>query len=104
MIIEPATGRILETELQVRDAETLLEVDVRVQYRPDDRLGILVPDRMDERYIVRPPPTNSRMTLPTLRVDSQATYSNFRRFGVGVEISVAPPDDRRMRNGRPDVP
>lgn len=90
--IDPATGRVFETDLRIRDAETRLEVDIRVRYGRDGRLDLLVPERMEERYIVRPPVTNSRLSLGTIRVDCEATYSNFRRFGVGVDFSVAPPD------------
>lgn len=90
--IDPTSGRVFMTDLRIRDSETRLEVDIRVRYARDDRLDILVPERMDERYVVRPPVTSSRLSVATIRVDAQATYSNFRRFGVGVDFSIAPPD------------
>jgi hypothetical protein len=67
--IEPATGRIVQTELRT-DQETL-QSTITVTYRPDARLGLWVPARMRELY-----------TTGAERVEGTATYANFRRFTV----------------------
>ena len=74
--IEPATGRVLVTELIVNDAA--VDATITVRYEADDTMGHLVPIEMRERY------DNRRRGS---RVDVTATYSRFRRFQVQVEES-----------------
>ena len=74
--IEPATGRVLASELTVEDSE--LRAVIAVRYAVDGRLGHLVPAEMRERY------ENHRQRS---RVDGTATYSGFRRFQVQVTES-----------------
>jgi hypothetical protein len=69
--IEEATGRVLETELQVkvgRDTSTM-----RTTFATEERLGTMLPARM-------------RTSAP----EGTATYSNFRRFDVRTETTVKP--------------
>ena len=75
--IERATGRVLATEVDVRDAE--VEATIAVRYRLDDGLGHLVPAEMRERF------ENRRQRS---RVDGTATYTDFRRFQVQVSESA----------------
>ena len=75
--IEPATGRVLASELTVADAE--IEATIAVRYRADDGLGHLAPVEMRERY------ENRRQGS---RVDGTATYTGFRRFQVQVSESA----------------
>ena len=93
--IEPVTGRILETELishveigprtmsdkalalsrgafSVRTVKAL----VRVSYRPDARLSVLVPVEMREKLEVPPYGT----------AEGTARYTNFRRFEATARI------------------
>ncbi|MGH9330531.1 MAG: hypothetical protein ACRD09_08820 [Vicinamibacterales bacterium] len=94
--IEPGTGRVLETELvshveigpgagaledvlaaatgryKVRTVRSL----VRVSYRPDSRLSVLVPVEMREKLEV--PPYGA--------AEGTAKYSNFRRFEATARI------------------
>jgi hypothetical protein len=93
--IEPVTGRILETELishveigprtmsdkalalstggfSVRTVKAL----VRVSYRPDARLSVLVPVEMREKLDVPPYGT----------AEGTARYTNFRRFEATARI------------------
>jgi hypothetical protein len=79
--IEPDTGRIVRSALRVEhDA-----VDVRIAtwYRPDERLGLLVPARMHEVY-------DDRRRLDE-HVECWATYSRFQRFETETKIHAAPP-------------
>ena len=74
--IEPATGRVLVTELLLQD--DAVESLVTVRYDTPDELSHLVPIEMRERY------HNRRSGS---RVEGNATYSRFRRFRVLVEES-----------------
>ncbi len=75
--IEPATGRVLASEVGVQDSE--MEATIAVGYRLDSGLGHLVPAEMRERY------ENRRQRS---RVDGTATYTDFRRFQVQVSESA----------------
>ena len=72
--IEPATGRVLVTELVLED--DAVDSLVTVRYDEADGLNHLVPLEMRERY-------NNRRSGS--RVEGTATYSRFRRFRVLVE-------------------
>ncbi len=74
--IKPATGRVLMSELIVRDTG---ELTIAVRYDEDERLGHSVPVEMRERY---QPQRGSYA-----RVDGKATYTSFRQFQVHVEES-----------------
>ncbi len=94
--IEPVTGRILETELishveiGPRDRPTekslalatggfsvrTVKALVRVSYRPDSRLSVLVPVEMREKLEVPPYGT----------AEGTAKYTNFRRFEATARI------------------
>ncbi len=72
--IEPATGRVLVSELLFEDST--VDALVTVKYEADERMGHLVPVEMRERY------GNRRSGS---RVDGVATYTHFRQFVVQVE-------------------
>ena len=74
--IEPATGRVLVTELVLED--DTVESLVTVRYERPEELDHLVPVEMRERYSNRGSGS---------RVEGTATYSDFRRFRVVVEES-----------------
>ena len=74
--IEPAAGRVLASEVSVRDDE--VRATIAVLYRLDSELDHLVPAEMRERY------ENRRQRS---RVDGTATYTDFRRFQVQVSES-----------------
>ncbi len=67
--IEPATGRVLVSELIVEDRRIRATIDVSFQSEP--LLEMLVPVAMRERYEIKP----SRS-----RVEGHATYGQFRRL------------------------
>lgn len=74
--IEPATGRVLVTEVAFGDGE--LDSLVTVRYAQPEALEHLAPVEMRERY-------NNRRSRS--RVEGTATYSRFRRFRVVVDES-----------------
>jgi len=73
ILVNPATGEILQTEQQ----NTLgpLHVTIQVQFRPHQEFGILVPVRMIERY-----------DDGTDRLETEAVYSEYRRFTATARI------------------
>jgi hypothetical protein len=71
--IEPDTGRLLRARVRTRDSRlgTLpFAAEIRVEFRQDARLGMLVPTEMAENFFV------SRSGTGT----GTAKYSNYRRF------------------------
>ena len=79
--IEPDTGRVLASELGVRDSGWDLVIDVR--YDEDEKMGHFVPVEMRERF--RQPQVASRIV-------GTATYTRFRKFRVHVDESAPPRD------------
>jgi VWFA-related protein len=77
--IEEATGRILQTELQVGRGRGIPSMVTK--FRLDDRLQVTVP-----------------VEMKTENPDGMATYTNFRRFGVDTDAAIptppAPPPER----------
>ena len=77
LIVEPATGRILRTELTLlldkAHDKNGVRAELFVVYRPDARLGLLVPVEMHESY-------GFASAGPDQRIEWTATSSDFRRF------------------------
>jgi hypothetical protein len=76
LIVEPATGRVLRTELTLlvdKNNDKNVRAELTVSYRPDARLGLLVPVEMHESY-------GFAGGSPDERIECTATYSDFRRF------------------------
>jgi hypothetical protein len=71
--VDPTDGRVLQTEQQNRTGS--LSVTIRVQFQMNQDFGILVPSRMTELYedVQR-------------RLETEALYSDYRRFGVTARI------------------
>jgi hypothetical protein len=76
--IDAETGRILQSELVLSGSG--IEVRFTTVFQPDDRIGLAVPVRMREEYL-----------LPSGRLVGLATYDGFRRFQVTTETTLAPP-------------
>jgi hypothetical protein len=81
--VDPASGRVIETQFSTDEPSTQVRTHITVKYRPNQKLGIWVPIEMRERYHVRP--ANS---FAEQHIDCVATYSNFRRFEVNVKLRV----------------
>jgi hypothetical protein len=77
--IEPATGRVVATELAT--ADTSLNSKIVVSYRTEPSTGLLVPAEMREQYT----PIHGTGT-----VNGVATYSHIRRFIVSVDERLEP--------------
>ena len=88
--IEPGTGRVVQTVMETRDSVMHLETRMQLRYVHDERLGILVPSRMRERYVtsVMEIPNATRFVRHVTEIQGEATYSNFRRFEVDVSFSA----------------
>jgi len=76
--IDPATGRVLMSELVA--ADPIIAGTIVVRYRPDAATGLLLPETMRERYELR----------GRSRIDGRATYGRFRQFQVKVDENIAP--------------
>ncbi len=72
--IEPQTGRVVQTELEVTDLHYDVRGVVVVAYRPDDKLGLWMPVEMRERY-------DHPFRIDNY-TDCLAVYSDFRQFKV----------------------
>jgi hypothetical protein len=72
--IEPASGRVLMSELIAENREVRATIDVSFQSEP--LLGLLVPVEMRERYA-----RNQTHSL----VEGRATYGKFRQFQVNTD-------------------
>jgi len=75
--IEPTSGAVLRTELSFNGeaARYLKEVTIRVEYRRDPKLRLLLPSEMEETY-----------GLEIEVLHGVATYRNYRRFETGARL------------------
>jgi hypothetical protein len=69
--VDPATGAVFRTELGFNGASSLFlkESKIRVNYRRDPKLQVLVPSEMEETY---------GFEIEVLH--GEATYRNYRKF------------------------
>ncbi|NQW03983.1 MAG: hypothetical protein HQ485_08145 [Acidobacteria bacterium] len=75
--IEPKTGRVVRTQLEVDSIDA--RVEITVTYAPQEKLKDLwVPVRMEERYSI----------AATQSITGTATYTNFRQFNVNVATII----------------
>jgi hypothetical protein len=74
--IDPATGRVLASELMIETGRT--RASIRVTFAEQPQLGLWLPVSMDERY------GPSSVTA----VEGRATYSNFRQFKVNTDTTI----------------
>jgi len=80
--IEPETGRVLQTELEVVNPYSGVRLTGRivVTYGKAKNIDLLVPTSMIERY-----------ESPYHTIDCRADYSRFRPFEVDVKFEIAEP-------------
>ena len=74
--IDPESGRVLQTSLDISIPSGGVRGHMMVVYRPDAKFDVLVPSEMRETY---------RSVLGD-EVTTVATYSNFRRFETAARI------------------
>ena len=96
--IEPASGRVVQTQLWLHTEPDpdgrIVDVNVAVSYARDSRLGLWVPAEMSELYT----------TTSGDRLVATATYSDYRRFRVEARVLVPRPERaprERLRPGQP---
>lgn len=80
--VEPDTGRILMTELNIDTSS--VESTIQVSYQSEPLVGFLVPIEMRERYA---------MPKRAYQLTGTATYGNFRHFTVKTNETIAAPKD-----------
>jgi hypothetical protein len=80
--VEPETGRILMTELNIDTP--VVKSTIQVSYKSEPVVGFLVPVEMRERYV------NLKFTY---QLTGTATYGNFRHFTVKTNETIAAPKD-----------
>lgn len=70
--VEGENGRLWKAEVRTKDAQlgAWFEAVVRVEFREEAGLGLLVPSRMEEVFF----------DPPRHRGEGEATYANYRRF------------------------
>jgi hypothetical protein len=75
--IDPATGRVRSAVLRVvsRSPKASITATIRVRYKDNQKIGLVVPDRMEEHYVVR----NLAGTVVET-IDATAWYRNPRQF------------------------
>jgi hypothetical protein len=83
--IDPTSGEVLRTVLDVDGGRASAGIVTRivVTYRVDAHLELLVPDTMTEHYYQ---PGDVRQSTTAVQINTQATYSNYRRFQTSAEI------------------
>jgi len=91
--LDPANGRVVRSELILGDLTSTIRSTITVTYRPDEKLGVWVPHHMEEIYDNPRDPADER-------IESDATYSNFRRFDVRVDEKITVPKDAASRRAR----
>jgi hypothetical protein len=91
LTVEAATGRVRRAQLRVTLGGVTLELTTT--YGSDERLGLWVPIRFQERYeegVRVPGSAQTRLMTPTTyeEIICEARYSNFRRFETTARIKT----------------
>ncbi len=77
--VEPASGRLLRSQVNAKDARfggPRFSAEVRVDFKGEPALGLLVPSEMNEKFFVDDSGTGT----------STAKYANYRRFQTAARI------------------
>src|SRR5262249_31486482 len=83
--IEPDTGRVLKTELNVSHTRWS-RAQMVVSYRLDPSMEMLVPASMEEHYIAQ----GLKSSDGSRQIDCRADYFNFHRFEVVTHLHFGP--------------
>jgi hypothetical protein len=78
LLVEAESGRIWQSRLTT--TVDRIKVDVRTEYRLDDRLGLMLPVVFREHY------ERDRRGDDYEEIECVASYSNFRRFEVSARV------------------
>jgi hypothetical protein len=79
--VDPSNGQVVRTQVTMGQTSADVRMSITVSYRLDSRLGIWVPSEMRESYRA---PTGER-------IECRATYGEFRRYEVEVQMDVKVP-------------
>jgi hypothetical protein len=93
--LEPASGRVLMSEM--RSDHPGVRAEITVNYQSEPLSGLLVPTAMFERYTNVLPARRSPPSQYWRRIEATAMYGKFRRFQVEVDQHVdlpQPPIDK----------
>lgn len=99
--VEADSGRVLRSEarfshrINAQLREMLSTSDV--QYRPEPRLGLWVPEEMYDRYDNVPYAMREDMESFDGTIQDRARYTNLRRFRVSTETGFADPPEKQRR-------
>jgi hypothetical protein len=95
LVVDRATGRIVESRVALNDARTFngpppsvetVLYEARVRYADEPRLGLLVPSAMEDRYEWRLHASENRNLSMHLIIEGRSTYTQYRRFGTEARI------------------
>lgn len=81
LLVEPATGRVLRTEMTLLQDQRKTRGEITVSYAMNARLGRMVPVAMNEWY-------GYTWSKPEEGTSCSATYSDFRRFETAGRVIV----------------
>jgi len=86
--VEPETGAIVHTGLRLSSEGT--SVSLLVDFSVDAKIGMWVPERMTELYLVdgRRSKGAERHSSSPLRIEATATYSDYRQFTVDTKTII----------------
>jgi hypothetical protein len=102
--IEPATGRVLMSEMRAEHPR--IRAEVTVSYQSEPLFDLLVPAAMHERYtnlrLVRRVGRRAAPEAAWDRIEATATYGRFRQFQVQVDERIDVPNDDERRTPNDD--
>lgn len=78
MWVDPSDGRVVRTEVKTGDKTSALRSEVTVRYQPNVELDMWVPRDMKEHY-----------QAGDSKIDADARYSDYQRFNVSVDTTIA---------------
>jgi hypothetical protein len=82
--IEPASGRVVQTEFRIASAGNSAKISVRYAHQP--KVGLWLPVRMDEEYLTTV--GSNSMFRVRGQITGRADYQNFRKFDVDVATII----------------
>jgi hypothetical protein len=82
--IEPASGRVVQTEFLISSAGNSAKISVRYTLQP--KIGLWLPIRMDEEYLTSV--ASSGVLRQRGQITGRADYQNFRKFDVDVATII----------------
>jgi hypothetical protein len=82
--VEPASGRVVQTEFRIKSAGNSAKISVRYAHQP--KVGLWLPVRMDEEYVTTV--ASNSVFRVSGQITGRADYQNFRKFDVDVATII----------------